>query len=174
MILRNVTILDSQAVLDIYQPYVLNTAVTFEYTVPTLEEFSRRIEGIVNCYPFFVCEFQKKVIGYAYAQKFRERAAYNWDIETSVYILDEFQNQGVASLLYTKLLEECTNRGFHNAFAGITLPNEKSVRFHSKFGFTHVGVFKNAGYKQADWHSVLFMEKNLIPCDREPKEIKWR
>lgn len=169
--IRYATIQDAEAILGIYMPYVINTAITFEYTVPSLEEYTKRIEGIMKEYPFFVSENQGKVIGYAYAHKFRERAAYDWDIETSVYVSEDFQKKGLATLLYERLLEECTNRGYHNAFAGITIPNEKSVNFHAKLGFTSIGVFKNAGFKQGAWHSVLFMEKNLIPCDHPPRPV---
>jgi L-amino acid N-acyltransferase YncA len=172
--LRYATSRDAEAVLEIYKPYILNSAISFEYAVPSPEEYTQRVQGILSVYPFFVCELDDKVVGYAYATKFRDRAAYNWDIETSVYISDEFQKQGIATLLYNRLLEECTNRGYHNAFAGITIPNDKSVNFHAKQGFTKIGVFKNAGFKQGAWHSVLFMEKNLIPCDRIPKEIMKR
>lgn len=169
--LRYATIHDAEAVLEIYKPYVLNSPISFEYTVPSLEEYTQRVQNILSIYPFFVCVHNDKLIGYAYATKFRDRVAYQWDIETSVYVAEGFQKQGVASLLYNKLFEECKARGYHNAFAGITLPNDKSVNFHSKQGFTKIGVFKNAGFKQGAWHSVLFMEKNLIPCDRQPNDI---
>ena len=169
--LRYARVGDAEGILEIYKPYVLNTAITFEYTVPSMEDYTKRIEGIMNEYPFFVCGDDGRIIGYAYAHKFRERAAYDWDIETSVYVKEEYQKKGIATLLYNKLLDECTLRGYHNAFAGITIPNDKSVSFHSKMGFTNIGVFKNAGFKQGAWHSVLFMEKNLIPCDHSPKEI---
>jgi L-amino acid N-acyltransferase YncA len=162
---------DASFILEIYKPFILNSAITFEYTVPSLEDYTQRIDTICNAYPFFVCETEGRVIGYAYASKFRERAAYNWDIETSVYVLEEFQKQGVATLLYERLLDECVTRGFHNAYAVITLPNDKSVNFHARMGFTNIGVFTNTGFKQGAWHSVLFMEKNLIPCDHEPREI---
>ncbi len=170
-ILRNATIQDAEAILTIYEPYILNTSITFEYSVPTLDHFRQSIQTILKTYPFFVCELNNKVIGYSYAHQFRERAAYAWDVETSVYVTELYQNQGVASLLYAQLLEQCASRGYHNAYAGITLPNEKSVLFHQKMGFTRVGIFRNAGFKQGKWYSVLFMEKNLIPCDREPMKI---
>ena len=171
MKLRYATIQDAEAILEIYKPYILNTAITFEYTVPSLADYTNRIGGILKEYPFFVSEYKGSITGYAYAHKFRERAAYDWDIETSVYIAEDFQKQGVASLLYERLLSESTARGYHNAFAGITIPNDKSVNFHAKMGFTEIGVFSNAGFKQGAWYSVLFMEKNLIPCVHPPGKI---
>lgn len=170
--LRPAIITDAAALLEIYKPYILHTAITFEYTIPTLEEYTLRIEKILNRYPFYVCEDGGKVVGYAYAHQFRERAAYDWDIETSIYVNETHQQKGIATQLYNVVLEECKAMGFHNAFAGITLPNEKSVNFHTKLGFTQIGVFQNAGFKQGQWYGVLFMEKNLIPCDREPKPVR--
>lgn len=174
LVIRQATIIDAEAILDIYKPFIENTAITFEYTVPSIEEFRMRIKPILEHYPYLVCEFNNEVIGYAYAHKFRERAAYDWDIETSVYVNESFHQMGVATKLYTQLLEECTLQGFHNAFAGITLPNIKSENFHAKLGFTSIGVFKNAGFKQGAWHSVLFMERNLIPCNGDPAPIKHK
>lgn len=171
-LIRHATNHDAEAILKIYKPFIENTAITFEYTVPSIEEFQLRITPIIEHYPYLVCEFNNEVIGYAYAHKFRERAAYDWDIETSVYVNDQFHQKGIATKLYEKLLEECILQGFHNAFAGITLPNIKSEKFHAKLGFTEIGVFKNAGFKQGAWHSVLFMERNLIPCDGVPEPVK--
>ena len=154
-LIRQATNHDAEAILKIYKPFIENTAITFEYTVPSIEEFRLRITPIIENY-----------------HKFRERAAYDWDIETSVYVNDQFHQKGIATKLYEKLLEECILQGFHNAFAGITLPNIKSEKFHAKLGFTEIGVFKNAGFKQGAWHSVLFMERNLIPCDGVPEPVK--
>ncbi len=170
--IRYARVEDAEAILEIYKPFVVHTAITFEYDVPTSDEYRERVRKIINEYPYYVCEINDRVVGYAYAHKFRDRAAYDWDIETSVYVAEQFHKMGIASDLYNILLDECTARGYHNAFAGITLPNYKSVNFHTKLGFTHIGVFKNAGFKQGAWHSVLFMEKNLIPCDREPQKIR--
>ncbi len=170
--LRPALISDAAELLRIYEPYILHTAITFEYSIPSLVDYTLRIEKILNRYPFFVYEVAGRVVAYAYAHQFRERAAYDWDIETSIYVSEEFQQMGIATMLYAKLLEACKEAGYHNAYAGITLPNEKSVNFHSKLGFTNIGTFKNAGFKQGKWYGVLFMELNLIPCDRVPLPIK--
>lgn len=172
--IRLVQVEDAAAILKIYEPFILSSSITFEYTVPSLEEFTKRIEGIMMKYPFFVYEEEDGVIaGYAYANRFRERAAYNWDVEISIYIDPTYQRKGIATKLYQCLLDECTKRGFHNAVGGITMPNDKSVQLHDKFGFRQVGIFKNSGFKQGRWYDVLFVEKNLIPCEGEPSEIVW-
>lgn len=171
--IRYAQVEDAASILKIYEPFILSTSITFEYTVPSLEDFTKRIEGIFTKYPFFVYEDNGEVVGYCYANRFRERAAYNWDVEISIYIDPAHQRKGIATLLYERLLNECKKRGFHNAVGGITMPNEKSVQFHDKFGFRQVGIFTNSGFKQGAWYDVLFVEKNLTPCDGEPREIIW-
>lgn len=177
--IRYATLQDAAAILKIYEPFITSTSVTFEYTVPSLEEFTKRVEGIMHKYPYFVCVEktsgveEEVIVGYAYANKFRERAAYNWDVESSIYVDPQHQRKGVATVLYGKLLDECQRRGFHNVVGGITMPNDHSVKLHEKFGFRHVGVFRKSGFKQGAWHDVLFVEKNINPCDGEPREILW-
>lgn len=171
--IRYAVVEDASAILKIYEPFILHSSITFEYTVPSLDEFTKRIEGILSKYPFFVYEEDGVVVGYAYANRFRERAAYNWDVETSIYIDPNHQRKGIATKLYQRMLDECQHRGFHNAVGGITMPNDKSVSMHDKFGFRHVGIFTNSGWKQGKWYDVLFVEKNLNPCNGEPHEIVW-
>ncbi len=170
--IRYAKLADAESVLGIYAPFIINTSITFEYTVPTLEEYRTRMQKIMEVYPFLVAERGDEIIGFAYATKFRERAAYQWDIETSVYISEGFQSQGVARQLYSKLLLDCESQGFYNAYAVITLPNDKSIAFHLKAGFSKVGVFSKSGYKKEQWHDVMFLEKQLMVAKGIPNAVK--
>lgn len=159
---------DYTAVLAIYAPFVANTTVSFEYDVPSSGTFAARIEAITDHYPFLVCELDGVVIGYAYASKHRERTAYQWSVETSVYVRPDAHRRGVASALYTALFALLKHQGFVNVYAGITQPNEQSVAFHTAMGFRAVGLYENIGYKFDSWHSVLWLSKALQPHAPHP------
>ena len=161
MIIRNAIPDDASDVLRIYAPYITNTCITFETEVPTLAEFTGRMETYIKSYPYLVCETDNKVVGYAYASKHRERAAYKYSVDVSVYVDSEYHGQGVGRALYSKLFELLTEQGLFTAYAGITLPNDKSVGLHRAFGFRDVGVYHNVGYKLGKWLDVLWMEKPL-------------
>lgn len=171
-ILRPVMLADASAIAAIYAHYVMHTCITFEYVAPTEAEIQQRIQKVTAKYPWLVAITQGELSGYAYATSFRERDAYRWDVETSVYVKETAQRKGIATLLYNELLEMCTRQGFYNAIAGITVPNDKSVAFHKKAGFSDVGVFSNIGFKMGAWHDVLFMEKKLREHDGTPAEIQ--
>lgn len=160
-IIRQATISDCKEILDIYSHYIENTSVSFETEVPSLTEFSSRIGSIINIYPYLVYIRNNKIIGYAHASKHRERAAYRYDIDVSVYIQNGLQGQGAGTALYTNLFEILASRKYYNAYAGITLPNEKSIALHYKFGFKEIGVHHNTGYKFNKWHDVMWFEKQL-------------
>jgi phosphinothricin acetyltransferase len=155
---------DSAPILDIYAPFVQNTAVAFEYDVPTVEEMAQRIDKTLSRYPWVVCEVDEKVVGYAYASAYNERAAYQWSVTSSVYVDPGFQRQGIAGRLYTVLRDVLKLQGFHNVYAGITLPNQKSEGFHLAFGFAAVGTYHNAGYKLGRWHDVRWFELPINSC----------
>ena len=160
--IRFATDLDAIGVHDIYAPYVAFTSVTFEYDTPRPFEMKRRINSIRNKYPYLVCEADDgRIAGYAYAHNFFTRAAYAWDAELSVYIHDDFQRCNIASALYYAVIELLKMQGFCNVFARVTVPNEKSLAFHTAFGFSTVGVLHNAGYKLNEWHDVTILEKAL-------------
>nr|WP_293843219.1 GNAT family N-acetyltransferase [uncultured Arsenicibacter sp.] len=161
--IRFVTPSDYASVLAIYEPYITGTAITFEYDVPSLAAFSERIRAISDRYPFLVCELDGEIAGYAYATKFRDRAAYGWSVETTVYIHPNAHRRGVASGLYTTLLALLHHQGAVNVYAAITLPNDASVALHKAFGFEEVGVFNGVGYKFDSWHSTQFLAKVLQP-----------
>ena len=159
--IRPVKLSDAPEILEIYTPYIKNTPITFETQVPSLKSFQERMEKITQRYPYLVCEQEGKVVGYAYASQYRERAAYRYSIELSIYVDQSCQRQGIGKALYTQLFQQLKTYGFYTAYACITMPNENSVRLHQAFGFQKIGVFHNAGYKAGKWLDVLWMEKPL-------------
>jgi len=172
LIIRIATLDDAQAILDIYTPYIVNTAITFEFDLIPLEAFKERMKKVMSKYPWLVCELEGKVIGYAYASMYRERAAFNWDCECSVYIAEEAHRKGIATILYTKLFEYLKLQGLYNIYAFITYPHDSSIQLHKKFGFTEVGIFKKTGYKMGKWWDLIVMEKVLRPFEGEPEQLK--
>lgn len=171
MKLRLANINDAQDILNIYKPYVKNTTITFEYDVPSLDEFKNRISTISENFPYIVCEIDDAIVGYAYASKYRGRAAFNWTVELSIYVNENYHNHKVSHKLYSSLLDILKIQGVYNAYACITIPNEKSKKFHDKFGFNLVGTFTNSGYKSGKWIDVIWMEKNLIDYSLTPENI---
>jgi phosphinothricin acetyltransferase len=145
---------DASSILAIYAPFILNTAVSFETEVPSKENFSQRILTTLETYPWLVYESDGTIAGYAYASRHRERAAYQWSVESSVYVNNEFQQRGIASKLYKALFELLKYQGCRNVYAGITLPNEKSVHFHQKTGFQKISDYTKIGYKLNRWNTV--------------------
>ncbi|HET7118506.1 MAG TPA: GNAT family N-acetyltransferase [Hanamia sp.] len=152
---------DAGEVLEVYKPYVLNTIITFEYEVPAIDEFLQRIKANITDYPWLVCQHGNKIIGYAYAGLHRYRTAYQWSCESSVYLLPEFHRKGIASILYETLFSLLRIQGYINVYAGISLPNEKSVGFHQSYGFKKVGIYKKIGYKFDKWHDVEWFQLQL-------------
>jgi L-amino acid N-acyltransferase YncA len=168
--IRPVRLQDASQMLDIYRPFVTENSVSFELEPPTVEEFSSRIEKYTQKFPWLVAEEKGEVLGYAYASSYRERKAYQWSVECSVYVRKDQYGKGSAQLLYDFLFSELTQRGFFNVYAIITLPNEASVRFHKKMNFEDVGIFKRVGFKFGKWHDVLWMVK-FLRDDQEPGEV---
>lgn len=160
-IIRQATVNDSNDILDIYSYYIENTSVSFETETPTVIDFSSRIYLIINTYPYLVYLRNDKIVGYAYASRHRERAAYQYDVDVSVYIKNSLHSQGIGTALYNNLFEILKFKKYYNAYAGITLPNEKSIALHYKFGFKEIGVHHNTGYKFNKWHDVIWFEKQL-------------
>ena len=152
---------DAAALLKIYEPYVLNTAVTFEFDVPATEDFAGRIRKTLAKYPYLVAELNGEIVGYAYASQFRTRAAYDWSAETSVYVKTGLHRAGVGSALYRTLEDALQEMGIVNLVACITYPNPESVAFHEKFGYRRVGVMEKIGYKAGLWRDILWMTKTI-------------
>ena len=165
---------DASSILDIYAPYIANTAVSFETEVPSVEDFTQRIVGNQESCPWLVYESGGLIAGYAYASKHRDRAAYQWSLESSVYVNEGFRQQGIATKLYQTLFQILKYQGCRNLYAGITLPNEKSVNFHQKMGFNKIADYKNIGYKFNSWHTVGWYELQLNDYSDAPAPfIKW-
>ncbi|MFZ5645119.1 MAG: GNAT family N-acetyltransferase [Bacillota bacterium] len=168
--LRLVKIEDCIAILGIYAPFIKNTSVTFECEVPTASDFSNRIRNIAAIYPWLIYETEGGIVGYAYASKYSERAAYRWSVNLSVYIKDDYQGKGIGQALYRALFELLQATGYCNAYACITLPNVRSERFHESLGFKSAGVFHNAGYKLGKWHDVIWYEQAIGELSNPPTE----
>ena len=164
ILLRQACPEDAQAVLDIYAPYIRNTNITFEYEVPSLSEFRKRMEGIMEGYPYLVCEIDGVMAGYAYAHRHMERAAYGWNVECSVYVLGSARGRGVGRALYGALLELLRLQGVVNAYGCIAVPNEPSEALHRATGFSLLGHFPASGWKQGRWHDIVWYGR----CLQEP------
>ncbi|HEX2905285.1 MAG TPA: arsinothricin resistance N-acetyltransferase ArsN1 family B [Phototrophicaceae bacterium] len=153
--IRLVTEADAADVQAIYEPYVRETAISCELEPPTVGEMQRRIRETLALMPWLVYETAAgQVAGYAYAHKFRERAAYQWSVEVSAYVDARLHRSGIGRGLYTSLFALLYLQGFCNIYAGITLPNAKSVGLHQAMGFQQAGVYPHVGYKLGRWHDV--------------------
>ena len=166
IVIRTATPADAQALLDIYAPYVENTAITFEYDVPSIAEFSSRIEHTLQKYPYLVAEENEKILGYAYASPFHDRPAYDWAVETSIYVDQNVKHCGIGRKLHDALENALRDQGILNMNACIAYPPEadeyldkNSVEFHSHMGYRLVGEFYKCGYKFNRWYNMVWMEK---------------
>jgi L-amino acid N-acyltransferase YncA len=168
MVLRLATEYDAQEMLSIYAPYIRNTSFTFEADVPSAKDFSDRINSYLINWPWLVCEMDGKLAGYAYGSKYRERVGYQWCVECSVYIHDDFQRMGIAKALYTALFEILKKQGYRNVYAVINLPNEKSVQLHESCGFTWFANYENVGYKLGQWKTVGWWQLIINDYCSEP------
>jgi L-amino acid N-acyltransferase YncA len=168
MHIRVATAADAAAILQIYGPYIRDTSYTFEIEIPTKESFAERINDYLHTYPWLVCENDGVIAGYAYGSKHRERIAYQWSVECSVYIHDDFHRNGVGTALYSALIEILKVQQFRNLYAVINLPNERSVAFHEKMGFEYFATYKNVGYKLGKWKNVGWWQLQLNEYSPEP------
>lgn len=166
--IRVATAADAAAVRDIYAPCVEATAITFETAVPDTAAMAERIAARLRTHPWIVLEENSAVLGYAYATRFRERAAYDWVVETSVYVHPQARRRGVAGRLYACLLDLLVLQGFTRAMGVITLPGAASVALHERFGFVPAGAWKEAGFKLGRWHDVGVWQRELAPAPAEP------
>jgi L-amino acid N-acyltransferase YncA len=162
MKIRIATPEDAAAVHAIYAPLVVTTPISFEIEPPGVEEMRRRIEATLPLFPWLVGEDESGAVnGYVYAGRYAQRAAYQWSVETTVYVRADARGQGVGRRLYADLLRRLREMGYCQAFAGITQPNTGSVALHERLGFTKVGVFRDAGFKFGAWHGVGYWELSL-------------
>ena len=161
---------DAAAIQAIYAPNVESTAISFELRAPTVEEMAARIAKISPQYPWLVCEIDGVVAGYVYACQHRERAAYRWAVDVTVYVNAAFRRRGVGRALYTSLIALVRQQGYTRAYAGITLPNAGSVGMHESVGFVPLAVYKKVGYKLGEWRDVGWWELELQDGAGEPAE----
>lgn len=168
-ILRFVRYEDIDEIISLYTPYVLETTVTSEYEVPDREEFRRRIESYTARTPWIVCIIDDVLVGYSYASPHRTRAAYQWSVETSIYVRQGYHKRKIASALYTAVQRILTLQGYYNIFVGITYPNQKSLAFHAAMGFEFNGKYHNSMYKFGKWRDVTWMAMQLREWDPEPE-----
>ncbi len=165
---RRATEEDVVSILAIYAPYVTDSAITFEYDVPSEEEFRQRIRTISAEYPYFVCESDGLIIGYAYAHRHMERAAYQWNAEISIYIRQGFTGKGLGKTMCQALIDLLRLQGIRNVFSCVTIPNERSAHLHHSMEFSTEGIFQNAGYKCGKWQTIAWFRKNIAPYTNEP------
>ena len=152
---------DVSAILNIYAPYIRETAITFEYDVPEISEFEARFDAITAHYPWIVWEENGKILGYAYADRAFARSAYAWDADLSIYLDMEVRGKGIGGRLYGCLEEMLKNHGYFTLYALITGANAPSRKFHEKRGYACEGVLKNSGFKMGRWYDVAWYALHL-------------
>ncbi len=169
---------DAEALLKIYAPYVEKTAISFEYELPSVQEFFRRIAETLKGFPYLVLEDMGEIQGYAYAGPFKGRAAYDWAVETTIYIRQDAHGKGYGKTLYSALEDELKRRHFLNAYACIAYSEQEddtlthaSPLFHKRMGYTLCGTFHKCGYKFGRWYDMIWMEKHLGEHPTAPRPI---
>ncbi|MCW2659122.1 MAG: yncA [Mycobacterium sp.] len=153
---------DAAACVAIYRPYVLDTAISWEIEVPTVQEMAGRIAAAREDHEWLVLERDDRIIGFAYGHALNRLASYRWSAETGIYVHVDHHRAGGGRGLYTQLLRRLTERGYRRALAGITQPNEASNRFHRSFGFEEAGLHRRVEWKHGSWHDVAWMQLDLL------------
>jgi L-amino acid N-acyltransferase YncA len=161
---------DAAACAAIYAPSVESTPTSFELTPPDAAEFARRIEKYSATHRFLVAEQDGEVVGYAYACRWRERPAYDWSVEVSVYVEPVRQGEGIGRALYAELFDRLRAQGYRIAVAGITLPNPASIALHESLGFEPIGALRQIGWKLGAWHDVGYWQLHLLPDAEDPPQ----
>lgn len=177
---RAATPQDAEQLLEIYTPFVISedcsvSNVSFELTAPSLAEFRQRIVDISSKYPYLVGEKDGQILGYVYCHPYRERLAYQWSVEVTIYLASAGQGKGLGRLLYETMEKLLCLQGMTMAYSCITLGNEHSIKMHEAVGYRLIGTFTNSGYKNGQWLDTVWLEKQLQPCPKQPDNIKsWR
>ena len=169
MLIRDVNLEDAGRIADIYRPYVENTAITFDYEVPSVDFFEEKISNTLQKYPFLVIEKDGEVLGYAYAGEFYPKAAYAWTTEITIYLDEKVRGEGLGDKLYNELEKRLYDKGICRVTSCISYPDEGSVSFHEKHGFRKVAHFQNVGYKFNRWYDVVWYQKDIRDSDIEPE-----
>lgn len=175
--LRLATPADAAELLKIYAPFVASedrnlSDVSFEYAVPSVEEFAGRIRDISANYPYLVCEQEGRLLGYAYAHPYIQRAAYQWGAEVTIYLAPEGQCRGLGRRLYTALEELLRKQGVVVLYACVTASNEHSVKMHEALGYKIIGRFDNTGFKHGHWLDMVWLEKRIAELPAVPQPLK--
>ncbi|WP_339105166.1 N-acetyltransferase family protein [Haloterrigena salinisoli] len=169
--IRVATPADAAAVRDIYAPFCESTAVTFEEAPPTDDETADRIASTLETYPWLVCEVGGEVVGYAYASRLRERRAYQWTVELSIYVAADARRSGVGRALYESLFAVLERQGVRDAYAVTTVPNPETERFHERMGFERCVDFPAIGHTEGEWHDVAWWRRSIAEKTAEPEPI---
>jgi phosphinothricin acetyltransferase len=170
--IRSATAGDAEACAAIYAPYVTDTVITFEDEPPTVDEMRGRIAAAQHRHAWLVLEDDGTVVGYAYGGPYKERAAYRWSCEVSVYLQQGRRRTGGGRTLYDALFARLADRGFRTAVAGMALPNAASEGLHRALGFEPIGTYRRIGFKHGAWHDVAWMQRDLAPGDGPPAELR--
>ena len=166
---RTATTADAEAIAKIYAPIVQHSPTSFEEEPPDAVELDRRMRACPRL-PWLVAQTPDRVVGYAYAARHRQRPAYRWSADSSVYVEPGHHGRGVGRLLYERLIEEMTALGYVSLFAGIALPNDASVGLHEAVGFRPVGVYRSVGFKHGQWRDVGWWQRLLAEPPASPAE----
>jgi phosphinothricin acetyltransferase len=160
--IRQASAVDAEAISDIYNHYILETIITFEEQAVSSAELAERITAVAAAsLPWIVAEQDGTVVGYAYASKWRDRCAYRFSVETTVYVAPDSLGKGIGTALYQSLLKQLRNSGLHVAIAGIAIPNPASIALHEKLGFRKVAHFPEVGFKFGKWIDVGYWQSTL-------------
>ena len=168
---------DAEQLLEIYTPFVISedsslSNVSFELAAPDVEEFRQRIQDISKQFPYLVGEVNGQILGYVYCQPYRERLAYQWAVEVTIYLAPAGQGKGLGRLLYETMEKLLCLQGVTMAYSCITVGNDHSIKMHEAVGYRLIGTFTNSGYKNGQWLDTVWLEKQLQPCPKQPDNIK--
>ena len=166
--ISTVQVSDAQAILKVYAPFITDTCISFEYVVPSMEEFTQRIASISAEYPYIVLEEDGVIVGYAYAHRYLERVAYSWDVEVTIYLVPKVQGKGLGVILYDALEKLLALQNIKNLYSCITGDNVHSIEMHRSMGYELIGTFPKAGFKHDRWLDVVWMAKAIGEKENAP------
>ena len=166
--IRTVQLSDAEAILKVYAPFITDTCISFEYVVPSVEEFAQRIASISAEYPYIVLEEDGEIVGYAYSHRYLERVAYSWDVEVTIYLAPKVQGKGLGVILYDALEKLIALQNIKNLYSCITGDNVHSIEMHRSMGYELIGTFPKAGFKHDRWLDVVWMAKAIGEKENAP------
>ena len=169
--IRQVQLSDAEQILKVYAPFITDTCISFEYVVPSVEEFAQRIAGISAEYPYIVLEADGEIVGYAYAHRYLERVAYSWDVEVTIYLAPKVQGKGLGVILYDALEKLLALQNIKNLYSCITGDNTHSIEMHRSMGYELIGTFPKAGFKHDRWLDVVWMAKTIGEKESAPLAV---